>query len=374
MSDTPVQSFAVRPDESRGRQYPEATPGEPDPFIVDRRRILRSAAFRRLQYKTQVFVTHENDYYRTRLTHTLEVVDVARRLARMLGVNELLTETIALAHDLGHPPFGHAGEQALTAGMADHGGFEHNVQSLRIIEFLEHPYPPFRGLNLSHEVREGLAKHRTNYDHPAVHELADDTRAPVEGQIACVADRIAYDCHDLEDAIGAHFVNATELQALPLWRDTAEAFADEFRDRPLPAIRRPILDALEQELLVDIVTETRRRIAEADIKTVGDVRHCDYDVVGCSDSTLRKLETLERFLQSRLYQHRRLIRMDNKAKRFIGQLFAAYLDEPKLLPQRFVNRIADQGLYRVVCDYIAGMTDRFCQDEYRRLFLPHERV
>ncbi len=377
MSEASLRPYAIAPHQSRGRRHPEGggdIAERTDPFAVDRQRVIHSAAFRRLQYKTQVFVTHEHDHFRTRLTHTLEVADIARRLAGRLGVNGVVAETIALAHDLGHPPFGHAGEQALAARMADHGGFEHNVQSLRIVEYLEHPYPPFRGLNLTHEVREGLAKHETRYDRPAWHELVDGTRGPLEAQIASLADRIACDCHDLEDAIGAGFVQEPELEQVSLWRACAEAIRRQFGKCPLPAVRRPILDAIEGAILDDAVAESRRRIAGAAVAGVDDVRRCERDLVGLSDAMGGQVDELERFLLERLYRHHRLIRMDDKARRFIYRLFDAYLETPGLLEPRFAARIEEQGAHRVICDYIAGMTDRFCQDEYKRLFEPFERV
>jgi len=376
MNEFALKSYAVRAEASRGRRYPEVsgTGVGADAFVVDRHRIVHSAAFRRLQYKTQVFVTHEHDHFRTRLTHTLEVAALARRLARALGVNAALVEAVALAHDLGHPPFGHAGEQALASRMAGHGGFEHNVQALRIVEFLEHPYPAFRGLNLTYEVREGLAKHETRFDRPGWHELADGTRGPLEGQIASLADRIACDCHDLEDAIGAKLIEREELDSLAIWRDAAEAVEERYGCRPLPAVRRPILDAVEDALLKDVVEETTRRIGGAKVETADDVRACSRELAGLSEAMEERLAALEGFLAEHLYRHHRLVRMDDKAGRFIRRLFDAYLETPGLLEPRFADRIAEQGLHRVICDYIAGMTDRFCQDEYKRLFEPFERV
>ncbi len=376
MTEPAMKSYAVRAETSRGRRYAEAlgAGAGADPFAIDRRRIVHSAAFRRLQYKTQVFVTHEHDHFRTRLTHTLEVAELARRLAQTLGLNATLAEAVALAHDLGHPPFGHAGEQALAARMAGHGGFEHNVQSLRIVEYLEHPYPPFRGLNLTYEVREGLAKHETQFDRPGWHELADGARGPLEGQIASLADRIACDCHDLEDAIGAKLIEREALDSLVIWREAAESVRQRYGRQPLPAVRRPVLDAIEDALLADIAEETTRRIVGAKIETVDDVRACDGELAGLSPGMEERLAALEGFLAEHLYRHHRLIRMDDKAARFIRRLFDAYLETPGLLEPRFARRIAEQGLHRVVCDYIAGMTDRFCQDEYKRLFEPFERV
>lgn len=345
-----------------------------DPFALDRQRVLHAAAFRRLEYKTQVFVTGVHDHYRTRLTHTLEVASVARRLCTALQVNRSVGELIALAHDLGHPPFGHAGEVTLSSLMKDHGGFEHNSQSLRVIEYLEHPYPAFRGLNLSYEVRESLAKHSTIYDKPGGHPLADGTLAPIEGQIANLADRVAYDCHDLEDSLEPGLITENDLQGIDLWREAASEIRSQYPDLPLGAIRRPVLDKLEQMMLDDIVAESRRRIAASNVETVEHVRRCGKPLIALSVRMESRLKEFEAFLFERVYRHPMLIRMDAKAARFIQQLFEAYLAEPRMLPPRFVSRIAEQGAHRVVCDYIAGMTDRFCQDEYKRLFEPFERV
>jgi len=357
--------YAVRPESSRGRLHPEPSRPEADPFAVDRRRILRCAAFRRLQHKTQVFVAHEHDHFRTRLTHTLEVVELAGRLSEALGVNATLAETIALAHDLGHPPFGHAGEEALRDRMSRHGGFEHNAQALRTVEYLEHPYPPFRGLNLTSEVREGLAKHHTKFDRPAGHELADGLASPLEGQIACIADRIAYDSHDLEDAIGSELVNADDLRSVRLWRQAAGSW--DASGRTLFAIRRPVLDALEDAMVRDVIEQTRHNIRQAAVGSVEQVRRCRTDLVAFSPVMLEQVEELEAFLLERLYRHHRLVRMDDRARRIIERLFEAYLDDPAAIPPRFSRRIPEQGIHRVVCDYIAGMTDRFCEAEYARM-------
>ena len=376
MSDTTreLKPYAVTTDRSRGRVHAEQFARNVDACAVDRQRVLHSAAFRRLQHKTQVFVTSEHDHFRTRLTHTLEVASVARRLCVALQVNGAVGELIALTHDLGHPPFGHAGEAALKGLMIHHDGFEHNAQSLRVVEFLEHPYPPFRGLNLTYEVRESLAKHCTIYDKPDTHPLADGTQAPIEGQIANLADRVAYDCHDLEDGLGAGLIDERDLAEVDLWQAAVSPVRESYPDAPLAAVRRPALDGLESTLLGDIVAESRRRITEAGVETLDDVRRAEGEQVAFSAEMGPRLEGLESFLFERVYRHHRLIRMDDKAHRFIEQLFDAYLAEPKLLPRRFHDRIDTIGLHRVICDYIAGMTDRFCQAECKRLFEPFERV
>ncbi len=378
-----LAQYASLPEHSRGRAHEEPADPFRDIFELDRCRVCSSAAFRRLEYKTQVFVTLEDDHFRTRLTHTLEVASIARIIARALRVNETLAEVISLAHDLGHPPFGHAGEMALRELMSDSGGFEHNMHSLRVVDYLEHPYPPFRGLNLCHETREGLVKHATRYDkpnaaarfNPGLLELLDGGLLPtVEGQIACIADGVAYDCHDLEDAIAANLIHESELMEVRLWRESAASIREDNPAKPLAAIRRPILDGIQNRMLADVVEESTRRIESLDPKIVDDIRNADDAVVAMSKEMLEMSGELEAFLFERVYRHHRLVRMDAKARRIIEKLFNAYLDRPNMLPERFFNRIDEQGVSRVVCDYIAGMTDRYCQDDYRRLFEPFERV
>jgi dGTPase len=368
--------LAVDASETLGRVYPEPTDALRDPFEVDRQRILASAAFRRLQYKTQVFVNVEHDHFRTRLTHTLEVAEAARRLAVALGANERLAEVVALAHDLGHPPFGHAGEAALRALMANAGGFEHNVQSLRVVDYLEHPYPEFRGLNLSFEVREGLIKHRSAYDAPDaaasggldLEPLFAAGRFPsVEGQIASAADRIAYDCHDLEDAVGAGLIDEKDLNELNLWREAAEPVRARHRELSLPAVRRPILSGVVDRLLTDVIRESRRRATRFSVTDVDSVRRCDSEVIAFSQPRERGLHELERFLTDRVYRHERVGRADAQARATIERLFAYFATDADRLPPRFAARVPSLGFHRVVCDYIAGMTDRFCQYEHDRL-------
>jgi dGTPase len=381
--DNTLAPYAADPEHGRGRVFDEAPDSFCDAFALDRRRVAGSAAFRRLEYKTQVFVTLEDDHFRTRLTHTLEVAGISRILARALRVNEALAEVIALAHDLGHPPFGHAGEMALRELMIGHGGFEHNTHSLRVVDYLEHPYPNFRGLNLSYETREGLIKHTTRYDRPApvdprdpvLAELLDSGPLPtVEGQIACIADRLAYDGHDLEDAIAAGLIGENDLAGVRLWREVAEAVRTAHPRLVLAAIRRPVLDRLLEALVSDVVAETRRRVEKFRPRIVDDVRAAPESVVALSPEMGERVNELESFLAARVYRHHRLVRMDVKARSFIERLFAAYIDHPNMLPERFFRRIDEQGVHRVVCDYVAGMTDRFCQDDYQRLFEPFERV
>ena len=311
------------------------------------------------------------------------MAQVARRAALALGVNETLAEVIALAHDLGHAPFGHAGEATLRTLMRGHGGFEHNLQSLRIVDYLEHPYPPFRGLNLTYETREGLVKHVTAHDQPgrdaagapAPAELLSSGPWPsVEGQIASIADRIAYDTHDLEDALGAGLIDERQLGEVELWAIAAVPVRRQYPDADLPAIRRPILDRLADLLLVEVIIESQRRAQALDPADIDDVRTAPGPIVMFGAQMERKAAALDSFLKENVYRHHRLVRMDDKARRFIERLFEAYVKSPAMLPRRFAGRIDEQGVHQVVCDYLAGMTDRFCQDDYKRLFEPFERV
>ena len=333
----------------RDHADPHAT-GEP--LSVDRQRVIHSAAFRRLEYKTQVFVALEGDHYRTRLTHTLEVANLARVLAGRLGLIAELAECAALAHDLGHPPFGHAGERALDACLRDAGGFEHNAHSLRVVEYLEHPYPEFRGLNLTRGVRECLAKHSTKFDVPGSHPLQDGKPAPPEGQIAALADRLAYGLHDMQDGLHAGLLDARNLADLELWRQCYRG--------PSPGESgawrghlRPGMDRIQQTLIDDVISQFQSG------RGIGLSHPCDA-----------RLGELEAFLLQNLYRNSRLVRMDSKARRIIQAVFDAYVSEPRLMPQRYFDRVEQQGAARVAADYIAGMTDRFCLDEHARLFDP----
>jgi dGTPase len=302
--------YAFRSEDTAGRVYPDPAGDRFDAFTLDRHRILHCTAFHRLAYKTQVFVTHEGDHFRTRLTHTLEVAEIARLLAAELDANADLAEVVALAHDLGHPPFGHAGEAALAECMTHAGGFEHNAQTLRTVDFLEHPFPEFRGLNLSFELRESLAKHDTQYDQPELVSaglsgledlLAAGPLPPIEGQTAGLADRIAYDCHDLEDAIGAELIDEEQLIDLRLWQLAAAPVRAAHRQAHPGAVRRPILDRLLDQLLVAAAGETKRRIEQAGADSPDDVRACENRLVALPGDVEADLVALERFLAVNVY-------------------------------------------------------------------------
>jgi dGTPase len=344
-----------------GRDHPDPHAGDLPPLTVDRQRIIHSAAFRRLEYKTQVFVALEGDHYRTRLTHTLEVANVARILAASLGLNADLAECAALAHDLGHPPFGHAGERALDECTHDCGGFEHNAHSLRVVEYLEHPYPEFRGLNLTRAVRECLAKHSTQFDTPGSHPLQDGQPPSPEGQIAALADRLAYGLHDLQDGLHAGLIDRAELASVELWRAAYSGPPpDELQSQSVSQSQsawrghlRAAMDRIQTALVADVVDRFR-----------------DQKRIELSAGLDSRLQALESFLLTKLYRHNRLVRMDSKARRIIRAVFDAYVAEPELMPKRYAARVAEQSVQRVATDYIAGMTDRFCLEEHARLFDP----
>jgi len=361
---------------TKGRRHPESEHPLRMAFQRDRDRIIHSTAFRRLEYKTQVFVNHEGDYYRTRLTHTVEAAQVTRTLARILGLNEDLAEAIALAHDLGHTPFGHAGERTLDRVMKSYGGFEHNAQSLRIVDLLEERYPTFMGLNLSWEVREGIVKHSTRYDRPQVAEF-DASLAPcLEAQIVDFADEIAYTAHDVDDGLKSGILEPDALATVPLWSaalgDAAAVAPDAAEGiRRYQAVRRLI-----DWMVTDLANTLLARIDMDRIDSVADVRRVRPRLVDFSESMGGQHAVLKRFLNENLYHHHRVTRMTQKADRIMTALFDVYMAEPRQLPPHVFDRRSEEaeGTPRVIADYIAGMTDRFALDEYKKLFDPSERV
>jgi len=365
--------YGMRSRNSRGRAYPEEEHPYRTAYQRDRDRIIHTTAFRRLEHKTQVFVVTEGDYYRTRLTHTLEVAQIGRTLARALGANEDLTEAICLVHDIGHPPFGHSGEAALSGLMKDQGGFDHNRQTLRIVETLEHRYPDWPGLNLTYEVREGIVKHETEYDVSSAERFEPDRRGQIEAQIANVADEIAYNAHDLDDGLRAGLLAPRDLDGLELWEMVkknvgwdGQDFSDVWRHR---LIRRLI--GLE---VTDVVTATSRQLHEANVKSPAEAQALPANVVVLSEEMQARNRAHKTCLLNRLYRHHRVLRMQVKADRLLQQLFEAYIAEPRQMPEATQARITEVGLHRTVCDYIAGMTDRFALDEHQKLFDPAVRV
>ena len=367
---------AMKSGRTRGRVHPEPEDPVRTVYRRDHDRIIHSTAFRRLEYKTQVFVNHEGDYYRTRLTHSLEVAQIALSIARALRLNEDLVETVALAHDLGHPPFGHAGEDALHDLMEGHGGFNHNIQGLRIVDLLEERYPGFPGLNLSWEVRESINKHRAPYEEPGLAITLDPNVSPLlESQIADIADEIAYDNHDLDDGLTSGLIKEEELRGKALWDEACEQV--EQGGAPLSSeIRKyQIVRTLINRQITDLVQASAQRLAQHHIDSIEDVRACPERLIVFSEPLQQLRKPLKHFLWTHLYHHYRVVRMADKAKRFIAELFGLYLKKPAQLPNTTRQRIErGEDPHRVVCDYIAGMTDRYCLEEYKKLFDPFERV
>jgi dGTPase len=364
-----LAAYGHRSRESRGREFPEDEPHYRTAFQRDRDRILHTTAFRRLEYKTQVFVVTEGDYYRTRLTHTLEVSQIGRTLARALGGNEDLVEAISLAHDLGHPPFGHSGEATLGRLMADHGGFDHNKQSLRIVTDLERRYPDFSGLNLTWEVREGIVKHETEYDISDAEGYEPEKRGHLEAQIANVADELAYTAHDLDDGLRSNLISIGQLQGLSLWEMTRESIdwtTDELDELTRHRLIRRLI-GLEVSALLEA---TQQRIAADNLGSVEALQMLDHNVVGFSDEFVTMNQQMKSFLFANMYKHYRVVRMQTKAERFIEELFNAYVEKPEILPKMVQARAQTHDFYRTICDYLAGMTDRFALKEYSKLFDP----
>ncbi len=380
-----LASYAAREETSRGRRYQEPKPAYRSEFQRDRDRIVHSTAFRRLVYKTQVFVNHEGDLYRTRLTHSLEVAQIARTVARALQLNEELTEAISLAHDLGHTPFGHAGQDALNECMREHGGFEHNLQSLRVVDELEEHYVDFPGLNLTFECREGILKHcsaRNARELGALGERFLRRQQPgLEAQLANVADEIAYNNHDIDDGFRAGLLDIEQLDEVPLFadlhREVAAAYP-ELRGRRLvfEIVRRMI-----NRLVSDLIEASQARLRAAGIVHMDEVRQHSGPLIGPSDALAAQSRELKVFLRENLYKHYKVKRMTSKARRVLAALFHIFFEDIALLPVEFsssARRLEAQhggaGRARAVADYIAGMTDRYAILEHRRLFDPSERT
>lgn len=380
-----LKPYATDPLKTRGRLIVEPESTTRGPHQRDRDRIIHAAAFRRLQYKTQVFVYHEGDNYRTRLTHSLEVAQIACSSARALGLNEDLAEALALAHDLGHTPFGHAGEAGMNDVMKPFGGFDHNGQSLRIVTKLEEKYAGFDGLNLTWETLEGLAKHngpllapgenialpRAFAEYNALHDLELETYAGAEAQIAALSDDIAYNNHDIEDGLRAELFEISDLADVPLvgpvFHDLRRRFPDLDESRMISEAVRDLIGLMVHNLL----EETGRRLADANPKSVEDIRALDHPVVAFSDDFAEQDRALKKFLFDYMYRHYRVNRMASKARRLVQELFRLFLDEPNTLPPDWRRKTAGPGTERTaiaVADYIAGMTDRYAIDEHRRLF------
>jgi len=371
-----LAGYAARSAESRGRKYQETFRDNRPAFERDRDRIIHCAAFRRLEYKTQVFVNHEGDYYRTRLTHSLEVAQIGKAIARRLGLNEELTEALALAHDLGHTPFGHTGEEVLNRLMEGFGGFEHNLQSFRVVDQLEERYPGFNGLNLSWEVLEGIVKHSSPYDRPAgvIDGFLPGVVPTIEAQIINYADEIAYNNHDIDDGLKSGFITLGQLDGVELWREVWEEIGTAYPHIDPERRTFQTISALIGIFIKDLTATTLENIHRLNITSLADLRNANRPVVAFSPSVTEKNRQLKRFLFENLYRHYRVERMRVKAERYLTQLFESYVKHPTLLPRKYQKKMESQGRERVVCDYIAGMTDRFALDEFKRLFEPYERV
>ncbi|MHC4425817.1 MAG: deoxyguanosinetriphosphate triphosphohydrolase [Planctomycetota bacterium] len=353
-----LSSYAVSAKTSRGRSFSEKPHPYRSDFERDRDRVIHCSAFRRLEGKAQVFTPGLDDYYRTRLTHSIEVAQIGRTIAKELRLNESLTEAICLAHDLGHSPFGHAGEKVLNDLMAESGGFEHNRQTLRIVDLLEHPYPDFTGLNLMYETRLGLAKHRSTYDEPQG-EAFREKNCSLEGQIADIADRIAYNCHDLEDGMRAGLISSEPLNSVKIFTEGQNRInAEAIKDRTVRRTRTA--KAIIDKLVSDCLGASKQALAEANVTTVDDVYAGSENLIVLSAESDAELAEMEEFLMQNFYLYESLLETAGKVKTWLERLFERLCQKPELMPGYFQRFIPAQGLQRAVCDYIAGMTDRFC--------------
>ena len=361
--------YACLSKDSQGRKYEEEEPEYRTVFQRDRDRILHTTAFRRLEYKTQVFINYEGDYYRTRLTHTLEVAQIGRALARALGANEDLVEAISLAHDLGHSAFGHSGEMTLARLMRDHEGFDHNKQSLRIVTVLERRYPEFPGLNLSWEVREGIVKHESEYDTADAREYNPELRGHLEAQIVNIADELAYTTHDLDDGLRSGMLTAHDLDGITLWEILLESVGIRGADLDDLARHRLIRRMIGLEVS-DLIHTTHQRLRDSNVRSVEELQSLPYNVMAFSEDMYRRNREMKDFLYANLYRHYRVERLAVKAAQVITQLFEAYLSKPEILPMHVREQIELYGLERTICDYIAGMTDRFAIEEHLKIFDP----
>jgi len=377
-------AFAESPLNSRGRKFVEDESRTRTAFARDRDRIIHTSAFRRLKEKTQVFVAHEGDHFRTRLTHSLEVAQIARSIATALGLDADLAETVALAHDLGHPPFGHAGEDELQIQMQAFGGFDHNVQTFRVVTKLERRYPRFEGLNLTWETLEGIIKHNgpvaDKLDRPSWRAIAEfdaeydlrlSTWASAEAQVAALADDIAYNNHDVDDGVQAGLFNLEELRAVPLIGPNVESALADYPGCDPGIIRLEAVRRMIGAMVDDVLAETRRRVEQGGVKNPEDVRNLGHAVVSFSRDMVEDLSALRHFLMERMYRHWKVNRTRSQARRILAEMFQLFMAEPEVLPSEWFHRAQlrdEPGRARVVCDYIAGMTDRFAIEEHRKLF------
>jgi len=374
LEDQHLAAYAMRSAASRGRLHGEPEHAFRTAFQRDRDRIIHSTAFRRLEYKTQVFVNHEGDYYRTRLTHTMEAAQITRTIAKSLRLNADLAEAVALAHDLGHTPFGHAGERVLDNLMKPHGGFEHNAQSLRIVDEMEERYADFRGLNLTWEVREGIVKHTPPYSKPLAAAFAPGEAPCLEAQLVDCTDEIAYNSHDIDDGLKSGLLTFEQLDSVTLWRDAYHSVRDRYPQTNQRIWRYQAIRLIIDRMVTDLIETLEKRLAEERIRTPADLRAHGRPLVGHGEALEAQRLELKRFLMANLYRHYRVMRMAEKAKRVMSDLFNAFLSEPRQLPPHILARqeLGD-SLPRVVADYIAGMTDRYVLEEHSKLFDAFEK-
>jgi len=369
--------YAANDSTSRGRQYAEPAPAYRGEFQRDRDRIIHCAAFRRLEYKTQVFVNHEGDLFRTRLTHSIEVAQLGRSIARALGLNEDLTEAIALAHDLGHTPFGHSGQDALNDCMRDYGGFEHNLQSLRVVDWLEERYAEFPGLNLTYETREGILKHCALDKARALGELGrrflERGQPGLEAQLANVADEIAYNNHDVDDGLRSGLITVEQLRAVALFAEHHDEVQRRYPGLPERRAIHETVRRMVNRVATDLIEESRRGIGAADVAGIEDVRRRDEPLIAYSAGIRERVRELKQFLRRNLYSHERVLRMTAESVKIVRELFDAFMEEPRRLPPQYQDKVREQGegaavRARIIADYIAGMTDRYAMREHARLF------
>ncbi len=367
--------YAMKSAETGGRQYKEKEHDYRTVYQRDKDRIIYSTAFRRLEYKTQVFVNHEGDYYRTRLTHTLEVAQVARTIARTLKLNEDLVEAIALAHDLGHTPFGHSGEDVLSELMKDHGGFDHNTHGLRVVDLLEKRYSGFSGLNLTQEVRRGIIKHSTPFDLDRMDQTSVKGPLLLEIQVVDISDEIAYDNHDLDDGLKSGLLGEKDLENIPIWQDALMVIEKENKVKVDDEVKRSqVVRRLIDLQVTDIINNSISNIKAAGIKNAAELPEDKRGIISFSAPLEEKRKPLKGVLAEKLYKNFRVIRMSNKASRFLRSLFQVYSESPEQLPPQAQQYVQERGKYRVICDYMAGMTDRYALDQYKKFFEPYERV
>jgi len=362
-----LATYAQLSSETRVRLYDEPQPLWRTQYQRDRDRVIHSRAFRRLEYKTQVFLNGTGDHLRTRLTHTIEVAGVSRGIARALRLNEDLAESIALAHDLGHPPFGHTGEEMLDKLMKDHGGFEHNLQSLRVVTELEEKYPGFNGLNLTWETREGLAKHYTQFDKPAHLEEFNFQSSSLEAQIANVADEVTYYSHDIDDGVDSGLITLDQLREVAIWQTTFERVNREHPGMDRERIREFTIRELIEREVGDVIATSDTNIAAAKVTSADDVRRLSKPLISYSKELKKSNQQLRDFLYKNLYFNPIKYMPHERAVEAMGELFRAYAANPRLMGESTQRRLGEVGLHRAICDYIAGMTDRFALEEYKRI-------